>query len=113
MAAAPALAAELAANTNGSSRRASCQTGIAVSETSVAVYTESGAPSRAETASASTFSRGARSSDVAPPLVARIQEPTLIGEVTLKTRSMFRKRSGRPRSEISSAGLTASPAMLR
>jgi hypothetical protein len=38
----------------------------------------------------------------------RTHEPTLIGDVTLKTRSMFRKRSGRPRSEISRAGETAS-----
>src|SRR3954454_8571867 len=46
---------------------------------------------------------------LAPPETPRIQLPTLIGEVTLKTRNMFRKRSGRPRSEISSAGLTTSP----
>ncbi len=36
-AAAPALAAAPTANTNGSSRRASCQTGTAVSATSTAV----------------------------------------------------------------------------
>ena len=36
--------------------------------------------------------------------------PTLIGDVTLKTRSMLRKRSGRPRSVISSAGETSSAA---
>ena len=36
-AAAPALATALEPNRNGSSLRASCQTGIAVSETSVAV----------------------------------------------------------------------------
>ena len=40
----------------------------------------------------------------------RIQLPTLIGEVTLKTRSMFRNRSGRPRSEMSSTGETSSAA---
>ena len=34
----------------------------------------------------------------APPNAEISQEPTLIGEVTLTTRSMFRKRSGRPRS---------------
>jgi hypothetical protein len=45
---------------------------------------------------------------LAVPEQARIQEPTLIGEVTLKTRSMFRNRSGRPRSEIRSTGLTPS-----
>ncbi len=33
----------------------------------------------------------------------------LIGEVTFSTRSMFRKRAGRPRSDTSSAGLTAAP----
>ena len=44
----------------------------------------------------------------APPETSSIQDPTLIGEVTLKTRNMFRKRSGRPRSETSSAGLTMS-----
>ena len=49
---------------------------------------------------------------VEAPLAPRIHEPTLIGDVTLKTRNMFKKRSGRPRSETSSAGLTASPAML-
>ena len=44
---------------------------------------------------------------VVAPLAASTQEPTLIGEVILNMRSMFKKRSGRPRSEISSAGLTA------
>src|ERR1700675_2425378 len=34
----------------------------------------------------------------APPNAEISQEPTLIGEVGLNTRSMFRKRSGRPRS---------------
>jgi hypothetical protein len=38
------------------------------------------------------------------------QEPTLIGEVSLKTRSIFTKRSGLPRSEVKSRGLTPSPA---
>ena len=42
---------------------------------------------------------------VAEPLEARIHEPTLIGEVTLNIRSMLRKRVGRPRSEMRSAGL--------
>src|SRR3954469_9531363 len=40
----------------------------------------------------------------------RIQEPTLIGEVTLKTRSMLKKRSRRPRSAIRSIGLAETPA---
>jgi hypothetical protein len=46
----------------------------------------------------------------APPDTNRIHEPTLIGDVTLKTRSMCRNRSGLPRSEISSAGETTSAA---
>ena len=36
--------------------------------------------------------------------------PTLIGDVGLKTRSMFTKRSGRPRSLMSSTGETPAPA---
>jgi hypothetical protein len=47
---------------------------------------------------------------VVTPLAASTHDPTLIGEVTLKSRSMLRKRAGRPRSEMSSAGLTAIPA---
>ena len=43
----------------------------------------------------------------APPLTSSTQEPTFIGEVTLNTRSMWWKRSGRPRSEISRAGETS------
>ena len=49
-------------------------------------------------------------SAIAVPLAPRIHEPTLIGEVSLNMRSMWRKRSGRPRSEISSGGLAATPA---
>jgi hypothetical protein len=49
----------------------------------------------------------------APPETSRIQLPTLIGDVTLKTRNIFRNRSGRPRSEISSSGLTTSATALR
>src|SRR5688500_4807135 len=44
-----------------------------------------------------------------PVLVAvtlRSHDPTLIGDVGLKTRSMLRKRSGRPRSRMRSTGLT-------
>src|SRR5688572_13506437 len=45
---------------------------------------------------------------VATPFVApdnaTTQDPTLIGDVILKTRSMLRKRAGRPRSVISSTG---------
>src|SRR3954453_3773090 len=47
---------------------------------------------------------------VARPLALRIHEPTLIGEVTLNSRSMLRNRDDLPRSEISSAGLTPTPA---
>src|SRR5256885_4515547 len=46
----------------------------------------------------------------AMPLATSSQDPTLIGEVTLKTRSMLKNRSGRPRSEISRAGLVEIPA---
>ena len=46
----------------------------------------------------------------APPETKSTHDPTLIGEVTLKTRSMFRKRSGRPRSEIRRTGETRSAA---
>jgi hypothetical protein len=42
---------------------------------------------------------------VVVPLPVRIHEPTLIGDVTLNSRSMFRKREGTPRSEIRSGGL--------
>ena len=46
---------------------------------------------------------------------ARHQAPRFIGERGLKTRSMLRKRAGRPRSEINSAGAgtTAASATLR
>ena len=39
----------------------------------------------------------------------RVHDPTDIGLCILKTRSMFRKRDGMPRSEIKSAGETAPP----
>ena len=116
-AAAPALADALAPKSHGSSRRASCQTGTAVFARSVPVYVESAGPTSAATVSAATltgFSTPSSSSAAAVPDAVpetnRTQLPTLIGEVTLKTRSMFRKRSGRPRSETRSTGLTRSPA---
>src|SRR5207248_3868534 len=97
-----------------------CQTGIAVSAMSVPVYVARGGPVRNDTASAAHLSGLRTPSRLSVAAVAdapletnRIQEPTLIGEVTLKTRSMFRKRSGRPRSEIRSAGLTRSASALR
>jgi len=81
------------------------------------VYVDMPRPSTADDASASARTLGRTPSSSQPaaaplavPNEATTQLPTLIGEVTLKTRSMFRKRSGRPRSEISSRGLTASAA---
>ncbi len=78
---------------------------------------ESPGPASAASGAAAPKMRGARrviaasaAGAISVPFAARIHEPTLIGEVILKTRSMFRNRSGRPRSEISSAGLTATPA---
>ena len=44
-----------------------------------------------------------------PPKAPRTQLPTLIGEVGFRTRNMFRKRAGRPRSTISKGGDTAAP----
>ena len=88
-----------------------------MSAISVPVYVVSGGPAAAETISAATltdFSFPSSSSTAAvfeaPPEMKRVQLPTLIGEVTLKTRSMLRKRSGRPRSEINNAGPTTSAA---
>ena len=52
----------------------------------------------------------AAASPAAGPNEERIQVPTLIGEVGLKTRSMLRNRAGRPRSEIRRGGLTDTPA---
>jgi len=77
---------------------------------------ESGRPSAAAATLAGVPARWKRpvqavraASDVVAPLPERIQEPTLIGEVTLNMRSMLRKRCGRPRSEISRPGLTPMP----
>ena len=41
------------------------------------------------------------------PFAASTQEPRLMGEVTLIIRSMFKKRAGLPRSEVSNTGLVA------
>ena len=67
-------------------------------------------PTTAAAAVAAAPIRGARpvtalaaATVAAPPNADSSQEPTLIGEVTLATRSMFRKRSGRPRSATSAA----------
>src|ERR671930_2388935 len=87
--AAPALAEALAPKSHGSSRRASCHTGIAVSASRVPVYVERGGPARKATASAATLTRfriprRSRSAAVveAPPDTKRTHEPTLIGDVT-------------------------------
>src|SRR5581483_4504693 len=108
---APAVAAALAPNSHGNSSRASLHTGIDVLATSAPVYVASGGPETNEANSAAHFSgfRIPRSSSAAavfdaPPETSRIHDPTLIGDVTLNTRNMCRKRSGRPRSEISSSG---------
>src|SRR2546421_7336206 len=90
-AAAPADAAALAPKSHGSSRRASCHTGIAVSASSVPVYVESGGPARKDTVSAATLTRfsfprywSTAAVLDAPPETNRTHEPTLIGDVTLK-----------------------------
>jgi hypothetical protein len=82
---------------------------------SAPVYVASGGPVTNDATSASHLSGRRMPSSSSPAAVfeaplenARIQLPTLIGEVTLKTRSMFRNRSGRPRSEIRRSGETAS-----
>src|SRR5579884_4405736 len=89
-AAAPALSAAPEANTKGSSRRASCQTGTAVFVTRAAVYVDRGSPSSAAIGLASRPQRGNRPSQtwalasaVVAPLRVRFHEPTLMGEVTL------------------------------
>jgi hypothetical protein len=101
--------------TNASSSRASLHTGIAALASSAPVYVASGGPVANQVSSASHFSgRGPPSAwsaaAVFPEVLeaTRIQLPTLIGEVSLNTRSMFRNRSGRPRSEMRSMGETAS-----
>ena len=61
-------------------------------------------------------STSAAAATAAPPLKAvRIHEPRLIGEVSLITRSMFTKRSGRPRSSTRATAptLTAPSAASR
>ena len=54
----PAAAADDAANRNGSSRRASCQTGTAVFAISAAVYVDSSGPVSAARSCAGTPARG-------------------------------------------------------
>src|SRR3954463_10864818 len=101
--AAPADADALAPNSQGSSCRASCQTGIAVFASNVPVYVVRGGPVTNDVTSAAHFTGRSfpTSSSTAAVLDAPLDtnsthEPTLIGDVTLKTGRMFRKRSARP-----------------
>src|SRR5438270_12604996 len=114
---APALRAAPDPKMNGSRSGDSCQTGTAVLASSAAVYVDSGRPNTAATGFATDPARGRRpvqaltvANPVLIPATDRIHEPTLIGEVTLNIRSMFRNRAGRPRSDTSSAGLIVMPA---
>ena len=119
----PPLAAADPVKTNGSSRRASFQAGVAVWDSRTAVYEATpGAVAAAQSPAgrASTCSRrpgtvprqrsgsssGAAASALPGPYAVRIQVPMLIGEVGLATRSMWWKRSGRPRSATSRYMLT-------
>ena len=101
----PAALAADPANRYGISRCASCQAGTAVLQISAAVYVQTAGPMRAAPAVAAAPAFGSRpvtaqaaAAPDAPPNAEITHVPTLIGEVTLTTRSMFRKRSGRPRS---------------
>ena len=87
---------------------------------STAVYEASGSPSTAAALRAARppgtrpwVAWSSHPSPVAGLKPARIQEPTLIGEVILNMRSMCRKRSGLPRSEMSSGGLASAPTSAR
>ena len=92
---APALAAAPPANTNGSSRYASCQTGMAVSATSTPVYvaTAGARPAAATLATRAALRRPTRSPSAATPTAGPYtvssHDPTFIGDVTLATRSMW------------------------
>src|SRR3954464_15572905 len=102
----PAAAAAEPTKTNGNSRYASCQLGTAVSATSTAVYdaTAGAIPAAIRPAGRpdnrrvvriqpGTGSASANSETAASPAngayAVRIQVPTLIGDVTLATRSMW------------------------
>ena len=122
VAAAPALAAALAPKTNGSSRRASCQTGTAVSRRARRCRSRAGAAERARRrARPARLTRGRPPSALERGRGRRRAAARRRGSrcrrssarSTLKTRSMFRNRSGRPRSEIRSGGLTTSAAERR
>ena len=101
----------------GSSWRAWCQAGTEVLAISAPVYDASGIPRNADATCAPRpsgpspppLSAWNAAGAVTVPNPARIHEPTLMGEVTLNIRSMFRNRDDTPRSLISSAGLTTLP----
>src|SRR5689334_14588775 len=106
VAAAPALAAAPDANTIGRVVRAPRHAGTDVFASSAPVYVASGRPNSAAPGLANRAGPGnspvnvfAAAIPVVVPLTERTQEPTLIGDVTLNIRSMFRKRLGTPRSE--------------
>src|SRR5439155_19177249 len=95
-AAAPALAAEPPANTSGSSRQASCQAGMALSEVRTAVYVATAGPRGAAPVSHTLPNPGKRpvtsEAAAAPhsgPKTVISHVPTLIGDVGLATRSML------------------------
>ena len=122
-------------NTKGSSSCAWFQAGVDVSASRTAVYTASSGPRAAAPspagpwATCSTRRSGPsgsrwpviRSASAAAAAEAhalkalRTHEPRLIGEVSLMTRSMFRKRSGLPRSRTKATAprLTAARAPSR
>ena len=102
----------------GSAVAAPCHTGTAVFASRTAVYPASGnpripAPSAAASPTAASGPRRCLRRIAAtlahPPNPASTQLPTLIGEVGRKTRSMFMKRDGRPRSSTRRAALTTAP----
>lgn len=106
----PAAIAAEAAKSSGISDHPACHAGIAVLATSAPVYVATPQP-RPAAPSVATVPTGVRTpvrSLAAATIVsgaypASIQEPMLIGDVGLMTRSMLTNRSGRPRSCTSAA----------
>src|SRR5215469_13801079 len=102
----PALAIAEAANRIGNTRRDSCQTGTAVFETRTPVYVARPKPATPEampliSPNAPSTPRRPLKTDAAIADGAtpdKIQTPTFIGDVGRNTRSMWRNRSGRPKS---------------
>src|SRR5258706_14659489 len=103
----PALAIADAPNRIGRIRRDSCHTGIAEFATRTPVYVAKPAPKMPETypkTSPMYVSRPPRLASrpaitAAGAAVERIHTPMFIGDVGRNTRSIFRKRDGRPRSK--------------